>query len=313
MTQVPLIYVWIGNELPSWANDSLNFSRDLCGVNTILLTNKRIKKSYLVDNHYYIDDFFGSILTGNENFSAGNNFRDGFWIKTLERFLVLKKFMIYSGINKIFHAELDNIIFDISKLANKLDLINHGFFCPRDSLHRGIASLIYINDHTSLECFDNINLRNAGTSFNDMTFLGHMLKTSRAFHSLPTENSFELEPKNKWEFIGPERLGGIFDAASIGQYLFGVDKRNTFFPSFNGFINENSSLNIKNFSFEINTRNKLCLVNLKNTSKSYRLFNIHVHSKIFDIIKDSDKRNKIVNRINIGKKSLIKRNFGYGF
>jgi hypothetical protein len=313
MTNVPLIYVWIGHTLPVWANDSLELSRGLCGVETILLTNSTVEECIHVDNHYYIEDFFGDDnLFDDENLNVASKFRNGFWLKTLQRFFVLKKFMAYSGINRVFHAELDNIIFDISGLPAKLDSINYGLFCPRDSIARGIASLIYINEPSALECFDAVDIKDAGVSLNDMSFLGRMLTTSELFHSLPTENSFDIKEQHKWKFINPDSLGGIFDAASIGQYLFGIDGRNTFFPSFNGFVNENSGDNLTNLSFEIHRSERLCLVNLLNDTKNYRLFNIHVHSKIFNVIKNNEACRNIVNRVNSGKKTLIKKSFGYG-
>jgi hypothetical protein len=264
------------------------------------------------DKHIYIEDFYDAPISTDRDYILTNKFRDGFWLRALERFLVLRKYLVCSGIKKAFHAELDNIVFDLSELQDKLDSSGYGFFCPRDAIDRGIASLVYINDYSSLKCFDEVDLNAAGTSFNDMVFLGSNLKQSDKFYSLPTENSLEMSAPKKWDFIDPNLLGGIFDAASIGQYLFGVDTRNSFFPSFNGFVNENSGNNLKNLRFQIDLDASLCLVSLPEFGIAYKLFNIHVHSKIFAYIKHREVMHGIINRMNSGKKTLIKKTIGYG-
>lgn len=308
----PLVYVWIGEKLPLWASDSLKITKKICGVETILLTNRSVDRCISSSQHLYIEDFYSPIKPSALSKVHVDNFRDGFWLKTLERFLVLKAFMKAYGVQKILHAELDNIVFNIDGLSEKLDEKGQGFFCPRDSLIRGIASLVYINSPNSMDCFEQINLAEAGIQFNDMTFLGEKLQSSKQFISLPTENSLESDASKGWEFIDPLEVGGIFDAASIGQYLFGIDTRNTFFPKFNGFVNENSGSKLKDLRFKISLNDGMSFVYDQTKDIDYRLFNIHVHSKIFSQIKNEHIFNLIVNKTNLGKKTLIKRKFGYG-
>ena len=306
----PLIYVWIGAELPFWAKDALKLSQKLCGVETILLTNRAVENCSDVDNHLYIEDFYEFFLP--TDLVKNDNFRDGFWTKTLERFLVLRSFMRFASLKKIFHAELDNIIFNIADLSGRLDSVGSGLFSPRDSESRGIASLIYINNSLCLDCFTHVDLNNTGVGLNDMTFLGLQLQFSKQFFSLPTENSFDNHQNKKWKYISSEIAGGIFDAASLGQYLFGIDHRNTFFPSFNGFINENSGAHLKYLNFEVDLSAGVCEVRIQNNNKRFNVYNIHVHSKIFEIIKNHEQLEMLINRINNGKKTLVKKSFGYG-
>lgn len=307
----PLIYVWIGYELPNWAIDSLRISHQSCGLETILLTNSSVKKCKFVSKHIYIEDFYNEILSTDKKFKLINKFRDGFWVRTLERFLVLRCFVIDKNINNFFHAELDNIVFNISDLSKKLDHCGKGFFCPRDSFDRGIASLVYINEQSSLDSFSDICLDKVGGHFNDMTFLGSKLKISDNFFSLPTENIYGSEDDEIWNFIDPVIIGGIFDAASLGQYIFGIDKKNSFFPAFNGFVNENSGKYLKDLNFYINLSGKYCEIKIPHVRERVNLYNLHVHSKIFNLINDNDKLTALLDKINKGKKILIKRSFGY--
>lgn len=309
--RVPLIFVWIGQELPYWALDSLKISHKSCGLNTILLTNSSVKKCKFVNTHIYIENFYNEILSTDKNFKLTNNFRDGFWIRTIERFLVLRSYVNQQNIKKFFHAELDNLIFNISELSKKLDAVGEGFFCPRDTYDRGIASLVYINESTTLDSFSAINFENVGGKFNDMTFLGYKLKNHKNFHTLPTENIFGLKKNEIWKYINPAIIGGLFDAASIGQYLFGIDKRNTFLPSFNKFVNPTSGKYLKELIFHLNLSRNICELELPNTSKRVNLYNLHVHSKIFSLINDHDKLTALIGKINVGKKTMIKSSFGY--
>jgi len=297
--------------MPPWAIESLIISGGTCGLDTILLTNQSIPKCKYVNRHIYIEDFYDVKLSICENYTTTNQFRDGFWMKTLERFLVLRSFMHSYNLKKIFHAELDNIIFNIEDLSERLDSVGLGLFCPRDSESRGIASLIYINNPLCLDCFTHIDLQNVGVGLNDMTFLGLQLQSSKNFFSLPTENSFDNHQNKKWKYISSEIAAGVFDAASLGQYLFGIDHRNTFFPSFNRFINENSGAHLKYLNFELDLIGGVCEVRNKNNNK-FNVYNLHVHSKIFDIIKNHEQLAMLINRINNGKKTLVKKSFGYG-
>ena len=51
---------------------------------------------------------------------------------------------------------------------------------------------------------------------------------------------------SNWEIVSPEICGGIFDAAAIGQYCFGLDQKiNRYTPTYNLFENEFSNINFK--------------------------------------------------------------------
>ena len=74
---------------------------------------------------------------------------------------------------------------------------------------------------------------------------------SKNFFSLPTE-SFKENLKH-FNIIHPKYTQGIFDAASIGQYCFGIDpKISKYYPTKNLFINENSKIDFKNFEIFVN-------------------------------------------------------------
>ncbi|QWD14761.1 hypothetical protein G6702_01735 [Polynucleobacter paneuropaeus] len=302
-----LIYVWIGDVLPSWAKIALRMSNELCGVQTVLLCNRVIGVVDEVAETIFLEDFYIRPEGLYKRFkSEALGFRNEFWLKTTERFFVLQQYCAVTKQRAIFHAEIDNLVFDISDLAKKLDQQGSGFFCPRDAPKRGIASLIYINKIDALFEMTEYYLSSANKGMNDMNLLGEMLTNSRSFFSLPTEGIFNLINSENWVVLDWQACGGIFDAAAIGQYIFGVDGRNINGVLFNGFINENAGYKIN--ELHLIKSNSQKIFKIKSEDKECILYNLHIHSKIFDKLNNDKYFNYIIGRLNKNKKNIISMN-----
>jgi len=300
-----LVFVWLGNELPSWAKISLSMCSRFNSCKIVLLCNKSLGTVRGNFTQIYIEDFYQQPeFICKWYASKVNSFRDGFWIKTSERFFILEQYMLAFHINKIFHAEIDNLIFNISGLANNLDLLQSGIFCPRDADNRGIASFIYINNVESLKILRRYYETNYLESINDMKFMGKLLNNQKNyFHSLPTDNSLPVDNR-RWGTLDPSLTGGIFDAASIGQYLLGIDIRNSYYPTFNGFVNENASRYINEFDFLIDKQNSNLYISENINHPRIKVYNLHIHSKNFYIIKNVGLE-KIILRLKQGQKTFV--------
>jgi hypothetical protein len=311
--QESLVYVWLGKSFPKWMKYSIALSKKNCGLEVILLSNRSAGVCNEVDQQLYIEDFykqeFKTLIV--DNSLEVKSFRDGFWIKTSERFLVLNSYAKKYGIKSFFHAELDVAVFDLTGLAERLNQYATGFYCPRDSVERGIASLIYCNNIDTLECIAYEIRKLDGKAINDMSILGALLNAKKDFYSLPTERVLRNESKSKeWETVPVNVVGGIFDAASIGQYLFGIDPRNTlkFFIK-NGFQNENSGCNLSTQTYKINFRsNKAFIKSLRN--RNIKIYNLHIHSKLFKKLINQDWVDKVLKNINQNNTLIVKYNFG---
>lgn len=302
----PLIFVWLGKNLPDWGKIALTFAKTLSGSTVILITNRSAGVVSEVDDQYFVEDFYQTPVDwGHTSQMLDSNFREGFWLKTTERFFVLEQFMEFYGIKSAFHAELDNWIFDLSGLATKLDRSGSGLFCPRDSIDRGIASLIYVNDISALRTLTQCSLKNSLIVKNDMAVIGYLLSSSTQFFSLCTENAFQPAGSIAWNTVGVDASGGIFDAASIGQFLFGIDPRNGSILMSNGFKNEEIGFELWQLRYELDFRERTFTVTNPINHQRYNLFNIHVHSKLFSQLADHGRLHRILNRINHGKKTLM--------
>lgn len=286
----PLIFIWLGEKIPNWAKYSLKLNRNLNKNPIYLLTDNDQQlnisgiKTFTIKTKYFEDSL------RNSDYS----FRDGFWLKTKLRFLYLIEFILDNNINSFFHAELDNICFNLdSEEMFNFKQESKGLFIPKLD-HRACGSLIYGNSRESMISLKKAIEENLYSSINDMEILGSLLETSNKFHELPT-----IERCNNTNIL--------FDPAPIGQYLFGIDPRNSKKPIFNMFINVTSKIDFSKLEFELNFEKGICKIRLD--QEVYNLKNIHVHSKAFKKIIANHK--KIINRINLHKKSFITHKFLY--
>jgi hypothetical protein len=298
MNDASLVYVWIGGKLPSWACRSLTITKKLSGLKLVLITGRDVIVNFEFDEIIYIEELERDL---SRNVKTKYKNKVDFWDVTKKRFELLKLYMKANKIEKIFHAEFDNIIFNIVGLSEKLDSIGCGFFCPRDSHDRGIASLIYINDASSLDEFS--EALKSKPELNDMNIIGLLLSKSKKYFSLPTEGSLLGDQIEPYEVLHYNQTGGIFDAAALGQFLFGIDPRISGRPIYNGFQNENSIIeSLWDIQYNINIDSESSIIY---RDKKVNLYNLHIHSKIFNRISSRKFIKKVLKNIRNGNKTLI--------
>jgi hypothetical protein len=305
----PLVYVWLGDQIPEWVSKALYLARKTCDLELHLVLSKKIILSCEGVNKYYLEDFYCQHKFFEDAYkSESSNERNGFWIKTIERFFVLEQFMVKAKFSTVFHAELDNIVFSLKSLGEMLNAVGSGLFCPRDSNHRGIASLIYVNNINTLQDLNKYYINNYKNIENDMQLLGSALSTGKDFYSLPNESLFSRDGRALWDSVDPLRIGGIFDSAAIGQYLFGTDPSNYAGRIFNGVVNENSGCDLSDLQFIALNKGYAMAIKSKKLSNHINIYNLHIHSKAFSQISDLSWYQMVLNDISCGKKTLIDLN-----
>ena len=304
----PIIFVWLGKSLPIFSVQSLLFAKK---------SNPRREVFFYLDNELSVQARALLEKSGVKLFVLGKvknidvsgldpgklQFGGDFWVNTSLRFFYLEKLYALLGIDKFFHAELDNTIFNLDGLDEKLDQCGNGLFVPRDASDRSIASLIYCNRPESLK--ELTELYSCATApKHDMDALAMYSKEyPDHFFSLPTE-SYDKN-RQSWRILEPGFLGGLFDAAAIGQYMLGVDPiHRKGRPSYNGFINENSNINWSEVVFDTDGKN-LFLNPSGKAADNYRLFNLHIHAKNWNAFESLLKNGPILKRLQQGKRSII--------
>ena len=310
MPNEKLVFVYLGKRLPRYARKSLNLAREYSGFDIILICEKRFhltgldkKETYLLSSHYK------KRLSQNEIKPAVAKFRNG---KTIERFFALEEYMRLNNIDQCFHAELDNLVFANDGLANKLNSFGAGLFIPFDDPNRAIASFIYINSIKTLEGFCLFAEHGHG-NYNDMELLAmygainssevfalpssienHNLKSGLLEKGIETLNEFDI---------------GIFDAAAIGQWYFGIDPRNSYFKTCNQFINTVSNLDLSQFRMRMSEKDfNFYAHKVGDCEKEFLVNNLHIHSKIHSQISSAPRLLSLVKRTDAGEIVVIRRN-----
>ena len=257
--------------IPEYLYDNVCHNSRYCSVIHILTNQVSQVKKVLTSldiscniKLYDLKNYKHDKLSSESSISPLLNFREGFWIKTINRYFEINNF-IQKQNGPYFHIENDVLIYtDLSLIYE--DIIEHKdklYFC-RDNIKRALGSMMFIPDKQSISdlcnhmtkeisiCFSRSNSRGvfAGVFPNDMQLLG----------SYKDALSFPTKPSDK----------GIIDACCFGQCLGGIDPRNTS-QSTVGFVNETSDFKPELSKFEFRDN---CWY-----YDNYKLHTLHIHSK----------------------------------
>ena len=306
-TNPPLIFVYLGNKLPEYVKYSMLLACETSHCDVVLLSEVALDirkdnyKNILIQSFYDYSEFIETA----KSLNFDKDFWDGFWLKTLERFFVLKQYMKCFEINKCFHAEVDNIVFNLSGLSQKLYSIGEYIFIPKPSHDIAIASLIYINNIKSIEMLCDY-AKEKSNATNEMQILASFInRFPDCAKALPTDMAFNEDID--FEYISLELSGGIFDAAAIGQWLFGVDPRNIAKPIFNRFKNESVDYDIEKLRFILDKKQKRFYCENEDFG-TVNIYNLHIHSKIHRKLAREGYAESLIMRSNKGVDTLIKLN-----
>lgn len=213
-------------------------------------------------------------------------FRDGFWKYTLFRFIYINEFIKLTNIKNIFHIENDVMMYEsFNKIyeINSLDKSSlNKLWVVQDSNIRVIPSLLFFQNSIVLNEFIEYiysTYNNQSNIFlNDMDLLGKY--PNKLKH-------FLLNNENESNYI--------YDGACLGQYIAGIDLRNSLFTEVDfvnptkNFINETSDFKPNNAKFKFVNEKNLYKPKMYINNKTYNIVNLHIHSK--DLYKYSSKFN----------------------
>lgn len=166
------------------------------------------------------------------SFTHDKTFRDNFWNLTWERFLVLHAYMRRDGARDIVHIENDNMVY--ARLADMADMWeSRDVWITMDSDARCVPGITFFRDATVME---EVLLRRDVMRETDMLTLAAMYRANPGrVGRLP---------------LCPEDGDAVFDAAAIGQYLGGIDPRNTRASDTRGYVSEDSEIRYSDYLFE---------------------------------------------------------------
>ena len=300
------VLVYIG-KLPSYTEDCIKQIRlwnptkatdDYKIKPNIYLCTSRIKENiellskFIMDysiTPVFIEDLEETFEHKLFNQTYTNMSMNGFWKYTTERFFIVEECMRKYNLENIFHLEIDNLVyFNFEQHLKQFKQYNT-ILIPSDNETRFIAGVSFINQANSLR---DLNSFFAKYSHNqaEMEVIMKYNRLTNRIKTLPTimkDYPHLLQPKEGIPIHNKERFSeltdvfeGIFDAAAIGQYMFGIDpihdKNNT-----DGFVNPHCCFQIDKCSlkWEKISNNWRLYISCNQEKKWFPVYNLHIHNK----------------------------------
>jgi len=313
-------FVYLGTKIPKYGLASIELASRYSGLNVHLIGNAKMARSlrhssakFTATEDFYNEAEFKEVA---KRITYSRSFRQGFWLKTLERFFVLSQFMATENLDSIFHAELDQLLFRVDFLLSKLEEGDQrGLFLPFHSPDLAVASVLYCNSQRSLRSLLDFAYT-AGTFSNEMALIANWTDNApEQIFPLPTMASilnFSPDQSKLASTLKSSQIGGVVDAAQLGWWVAGVDPRNVpvlELPLTKFVEKTEASLlsrhQLAEFRFNFNPHDGFLHVQYGKEIDT-RVFNLHIHSKIHrHLLRSDSSLERIFSQANQVKPSLI--------
>jgi len=183
------------------------------------------------------------------------------------------------NLHNVIHLENDvPIYYNCNILSGLLDETK--MYMPFDAYRRNIASIVYIPNTIILErVLDNYNIQ-----MNDMENFAIIRQHSpELIDSFPIFKGIEtLTDEQQYVCRNFDKFNIIFDGAAIGQYLGGIDPRNTPGDT-TGFINETCVIKYNEYKiYWLTGDDAISRPFIEIYGVELPIFNLHIHSKNLD-------------------------------
>ena len=226
-----------------------------------------------------INDVSDSRYSHYDILNYDTKFREGFFLRTSSRFIIIDNYAKLAGLTNFFHIENDIAVFsDLVNIQNYLEKSTYDISIVMDNYFRCVPSIIWYRDCLATNKLANFIYYN--NNIDDMKNLARFFHKNRDsvtnFPIVPLDlidQTYNINYGNMYK-----EIQSIFDGAAIGQYLYGIDTLGNS-PTSNtiGFINETCVFDISKFNIEL--QNNKPIIHYNNTF--IPINNLHIHSKNF--------------------------------
>jgi hypothetical protein len=271
-----LILVSLGN-FQDYIIDNINQLLKLKIKNIFIITNIEFfnKFEFYKDNVILINvDELKDCYNFFNRTSLDKNFRNGFWTFTSLRFFYIYSLMEKYNLTDCIHIENDVLLYyNIDLLKDKLN--KHYLYIPFDTFKRNIASIMYIpNSQIFKSILDIYDITK-----NDMENFANIKLSTGLIQNFPIFSSkFVISKEELFVSENFNLFNLIFDAASMGQFLGGVDPKNKPGDT-SGFINETCIIKYNKYKFIWKYDDNIKKPYLVIDNEIIPIFNLHIHSK----------------------------------
>ena len=264
----------------------------------LCINNNSHNKSYIEGlkedvNFVYIEDL--EMTSHHKIFDSRytNTSMNCFWKWTMERFFIVEECMRKLNLKNVFHLEIDNMIyFRVEEILEKCKSIDK-ILIPSDSERRYIAGTCFVNDPDSLNVLNRFFTEHCANK-DEMHSIMDFTRTHSEIDTwpvLPPGDNTRLIYEDRRHCVNDikriskyaELYKGVFDAACLGQGIFGIDWR-VHSPNNNntdGFVNKDSIFDVSRLWFKwVKEDGKLQRLYMSlDKEQFYPVFNLHIHSK----------------------------------
>jgi len=296
-----IVLTHLGESVPAYMRDC---------VHQIRLWNPSVEIYIILDNCHEDQPFFKNLVSEYvvklvfrmmleetpehkyfiQNFKGDIKFRKGYWRHVKERFFLIQELMIKYELRAILTMEYDVLLYiDITSVIEMLKGSTN-IRMVRDNDQRGHPAFLFIPTVESICEFNNFIINIIDTPLEDMQTLAAYADHSKAINYFPviteqrnksilhrtsskghsTSNPYYLsEDFNKFQVL--------FDSLSVGQWVGGIDSRNTGGQKIGKYINESALYSINEMSFTWKKNRETFL--WQPILDGHILATIHVHSK----------------------------------
>lgn len=279
-----MVFIWLGRKFPSYARFALQLNSGRIRNPLVLVSDIEPPPDVLrLVRWVKLGDFYeSSYFTHFREFSnLDEEFRDGFWLKTVERMFVLEQLSGHLELTEFFSAELDVLLFPLDRMVKELRDQSPGLYAPREGRTYAVFSLFYVSLPSAVRDFCDFAVLNADLGV-EMTILAAFqdAPNSPAF-ALPTGSHLLNENNFHERNLQPTDIGGVVDGIALGMWIFGADPRNSSRPVYNkSLATLPEPLDASQWEFKLDG-NDLFVGKRDQTLGMHRIYALHVHSKIF--------------------------------
>ena len=300
-----LIVIYLGSKMPRYVVRNLGYLQSTFSDYEIFFISDS-KKSIRIATETGVSTW----LTPNpdevwkesrELLSHSQDFREGFWFKTLARIFVLESFMKNHPNISCLQIEADVFLFPNFPFV-EVSQLNADISFPMESNEMGIASLLYLRDHNAASVLASwamqaIRLDGRTT---DMTFLGQVAHSEKLnfspLRTLPIQMQNALNQHKAGALVCQNKLNasGVFDGITLGQYLLGIDPRNSRGMRILHRKQDSHAINPEKLAFALDKEGNLIL---KGEREDTLVYNLHNHAKDLRIYTASSRRKLLQSRV----------------
>ena len=310
-----ILFVHLGNEKASHLASNIKLIKTLLpltNINCVLSENSQLSRKFPSGVNIFTYKPTEKINALFESKILDKKFRNGFWRYTLERLLAINVVHNLRPNTSQIHIESDILLlpgFPISQFS-KIEKISWLESSPNSD----IASIVFFPNQNLTKKFTEHILKfiHDSSSPTDMHAL-HYLRNRYPMNYglLPSSNDkFPKLAMLKSDLSNQEvPLDGVFDAASIGMWLTGIDPRNSY-----GFTKYFSTDKLADSKFFINPNSyPLSFVRgqglyFMDGTKKLQIYNLHIHSKSKKIFSRSSYK-EIEKLVKFSRKNKVRIRF----